>query len=80
MTWRDSDVGVGADIIIDAFMGDMACWQRGKVAVVGMDVVDTGVTGVMRGGRRGHRRRRVCGVTWRVREVAGGGGGCRHGC
>ena len=80
--WRDSDmmVGVGADIVIDAFTGDVACWQHGKVAVVGMDVIDTGVTGIMHGGRRRHHRRRVCGVTWRVREVAGGGGGRGRGC
>ena len=76
VTWCDSDVGVGADIVIDAFTGDMACWQRGKVAVVGMDIVDTGVAGVVCGGRHGHRRRRGWWVTWRVREVAGGGGGC----
>jgi len=75
VTWRDLDVGVGADIVIDAFTGDVACWQRGKVAVVGMDVVDTGVAGVVRGGRRGHRRQHGWRVTWRVGEVAGGGGG-----
>ena len=56
MTWHDSDVGVGADIVIDAFTGDVACWQCSKVAVVGMDVVDMGVAGVVHGGRCGHRR------------------------
>jgi len=35
VTWRDSDVGVGVDIVIDAFTGD--------VVVVGMDVVNTGL-------------------------------------